>query len=310
MVCGVGAAVREHDAVAAELRVVGGVPEVAAVRPEGELRTEGGGFVCRGQGFSGVRCREGRLRWRKRAPSCAKACRSCARQRPAAAAPKHLPPLVPTRARPPPQPWPRLPAPTSRPSSEASFLVSAWSAQSQMNPPCRRGQDSNASQYSRRLPVELPMLWEYSQSTTGRASRAASGVAAMAAIWDRRAYIGHITSVAGVREPPPCAPFDDACSCEGAELEGGAALGVGLERGRGAGRLHPNLVRWGECDARPKSLGWSATVWLSCMLTQGLGVRSQSPKTHCWQAARAASTKPATAGSPRVRAAARGPRAS
>ena len=50
------------------------------------------------------------------------------------------------------------------------------------------------------FPVLFPMLWLYSDSTTGRCS------AGSFAIWRHsfsRAYIGQMTSVTPVREPPP-----------------------------------------------------------------------------------------------------------
>ncbi len=51
-----------------------------------------------------------------------------------------------------------------------AFQFRPWSTKSQIQPPCRIGLARMTSQYSLKLPVELPMLWEYSIITYGRLS--------------------------------------------------------------------------------------------------------------------------------------------
>jgi len=95
---------------------------------------------------------------------------------------------------------------TCLPSGSVSRLISAWSAQSQMKPPMMRapGEPSKQAQYASKLPVLLPMECAYSHSITGRGSPLDAASAASACSCCTRAYMGQMTSVAGVREPPPC----------------------------------------------------------------------------------------------------------
>ena len=48
-----------------------------------------------------------------------------------------------------------------------SFWTRPWSHHSQMKPPWRPGVDSIASQYSARVPLLLPIAWEYSHMIRG-----------------------------------------------------------------------------------------------------------------------------------------------
>lgn len=48
--------------------------------------------------------------------------------------------------------------------------VSAWSAKSQIQPPCNTSWARITSQYFLKLPLEFPIAWEYSIRTKGRVS--------------------------------------------------------------------------------------------------------------------------------------------
>ena len=97
----------------------------------------------------------------------------------------------PSGGRPPRPPGSGTESPAGRPVSTDCRMP--WSQNSQMKPPCSPGVVSKACQYSARLPLLLPIAWEYSHWMSGCRCFPERACATIASIV---AYIGQVMSLA------------------------------------------------------------------------------------------------------------------